>query len=199
MGIFSSLKQNMGGLFAPGDGGSQFMDRMNTPQAQIAMRLLQASQGASGKPAGSLGAIFGDSVMGYQNDAQQQQMQKLQMELMRVQTSKMNKPDAVDRGKLVAVAGADGKPTYQYEADAVGQTPWADPGASNTPSSLQEWSAFQKMTPAQQKEFLNMKRQPTMPQVIDFMGGKAWADRANQTDQSCEQCHARSRCARHAS
>jgi hypothetical protein len=127
MGIFSNFKQNMGGLFAPGDGGSKFMDQMNTPQAQIAMRLLQASQGAPGKPAGSLGAIFGDSVMGYQNDAQQQQMQKLQMELLRAQTSKMNKPDAVDRGRLVTVTGADGKPTYQYEADAAGQTPYIEP------------------------------------------------------------------------
>jgi hypothetical protein len=136
MGIFSNLKQNMGGLFAPGDGGSRFMDRMNTPQAQIAMRLLQASQGAPGKPAGSLGAIFGDSVMGYQNDAQQQQMQKLQMELLRSQTARMNKPDPVDRGRLVSVQGEKG-PQYQYEADAVGMTPYQQPqGNGSDPSEV---------------------------------------------------------------
>jgi hypothetical protein len=100
------------------------MDRMNTPQAQIAMRLLQASQGASGKPAGSLGAIFGDSVMGYQNDAQQQQMQKLQMELMRSQTARMNKPEQ----EQYTVTQGDSGPVFTPNSQLGGARPYAPPG-----------------------------------------------------------------------
>lgn len=43
-------------------------------------------------------------------------------------------------------------------------------GAGSTPASLQEWQAYQGMTPDQQRQYLNMKRQPAQPQVVMVNG-----------------------------
>ena len=43
-------------------------------------------------------------------------------------------------------------------------------GGGGTPASLQEWDAYQKMSPDQQRQYLNMKRQPAQPQIVSVNG-----------------------------
>lgn len=47
------------------------------------------------------------------------------------------------------------------------------------PASLQEWQAFQQMSPTDQKAYLNMKRQPAAAQIADIAGVKSLVDRVN--------------------
>lgn len=63
---------------------------------------------------------------------------------------------------------------------------WAGPdeetlASQNAPASVLEYQFLQSLSPEQRDVFLNLKRQPSMPQVIDYQGGKAFADRVTKT------------------
>lgn len=117
-------------------------DRLSTPTSQIALRLLMASQGRAGEGTPNLGAAIGSSVLGYQQDAREQQMQKLQADMLRARLDEMKQPKQQDKGRLIPVMGPDGKPVLQWEAESAGKQPYSEPAGQSADSALiQEWKA----------------------------------------------------------
>jgi hypothetical protein len=77
---------------APPSRWAGLLSRLDSPQAQIGMRML-ANSGYSNQRHG-LGEIFGNSVMGYQGQVSADDLQKLQKELLKAQAEKLRTPEA---------------------------------------------------------------------------------------------------------
>lgn len=159
-----------------GSWADKLVSRLNSPGAQLGLRIL-----ANNKRGNSLGNTLGQSFLGYQQDQAQQQQADLQRQLMQAQIQRMQQPQQEQVDAPVMVAGPDGKPRYVSRKDAIGQQPFIAPNSEGTPASLQEWEAFQRMNPEQQKQYLNLKRQPSAPQLTVINGVPTLVDRVNGT------------------
>jgi hypothetical protein len=180
-------KISWGGIFGPmqqvqppviptatpptGSFADKLVGKLNSPAAQLGLRILANNRGGQ-----SVGNVLGQSVLGYQQDQQSQQQSELQRQLLQAQIQRMQKPEE-DNSAPVMVMGPDGKPRYVSRKDAVGQQPFVQ--GSEQPSSVQEWEYFQSLPPEMQKQFLNMKRQPTAPQLTLVNGVPTLVDRIN--------------------
>lgn len=122
---------------ATGSWADRLAQKLESPGAQLGLRILANNRGGQ-----SLGNVLGSAALGYQQDKAQAGMADLQRKLLEAQIARMNQPEKVDRGRLVVVAGPDGKPRYQYEGEAAGQSPYQDPTqASSQAGSIQEYEA----------------------------------------------------------
>lgn len=110
----ASIFERFNGLFAPSPttgAPPSLMSRFDTPAAQIGLRMLAAS-GRSPVKRG-FGEIAGQSILGYQSDAEQQALRKLQRDMLEAQMAKLKEPAAPeyryeDLGNEVAIF-ANGK------------------------------------------------------------------------------------------
>lgn len=80
-------------------------------------------------------------------------------------------PYADNSGAPIAVLGPDGKPKYVNRAEAVGQTPYS-PAGSSTPSEIAAYEYYQKLTPEQRAEYLQVKRNTSPYAIEEVAGGK---------------------------
>lgn len=148
--------QSYGGLLSPED------EKAARNRALMAMGAsLLASSGPSPVRVGT-GQALGQAVMagmGAQDQANQSTLQSLLLK------SQIEKAKQKDRGKLVPVIGDDGKPTYRYEADAEGMTPYEKAGSGigayqpgdYTPES---WADFAKTNdPAILKRYVTPRQE----------------------------------------
>lgn len=106
---------------------------------------LLAASGPSPQRVG-LGQALGGSLLANQQFQQQQSDNQLKQLLMASQIQKANQKP---RSKPIAVMGADGKPVYASEEDAIGQTPYAKAGSgigAYQPGdyTTESWAKFQK-------------------------------------------------------
>lgn len=157
---------------------AQQQSPMDSPAMQIGLRMLLNSSRRPGGAQG-LGGIVGSSVLGYQQDSREQQLQKLQADMLKKRMEEMSQPQgaAQDPAQLALLKALQSDPKLM---ETYKQTIGAG-GAAAMPSALQEWEAFQKMTPEQQKQYLNMKRQPAAPQLSIINGVPTLVDRINNT------------------
>lgn len=152
---------------------SDLMDKLNSPLAQIGLQLLANSRGENGRPT-KLGPALGRSVLGYQQQVAEGQQADLQRKLLEAQIAKMRQPDQQQEpSQLVLLKALQANPELLKIQQSM--------GASSTPSSVQEWEYFQKLSPEMQKQFLNMKRQPAAPQLAEIGGVQSLVDRIGGT------------------
>jgi hypothetical protein len=156
--------------------------RMGMPAGslpQLGMHLLANSRGAPGQPGPGLGQALGTSVIGMQEQNQQKTDSELRRQYLQAQIEKMQQPEKeTPRTPIVVKDPVTGQLRYEDPSKAVGMEPGSIGGAgSGLPSALVEWEAFQKMSPEQQKQFLNMKRQPAAPQLSVINGVPTLVDR----------------------
>ena len=156
-----------------GSWADKLVSRLNSPAAQLGLRIL-----ANNRPGVSVGANLGQSYLGYQQDQAAQQQAELQRQLTQAQIAKAQQPS--QQGMPSSVA------EYEYATKNGFQgsfQDWLKQSASSpaVPADIQNYKYWLSLSPEERKNFTALQRQPTLPSVIDYQGGKAWADRVNQT------------------
>lgn len=153
------------------------MQKMQTdPTAQLGLRML-ANSGPSPVKRG-VGEIFATSMLQQQQAGQQSEEDNLRRAYMKAQT------EAMSRGpqrRPIAVMGPDGKPQYVDEQDAIGMSPVTSADGSSRTADIQNYEFFKSLSPEDQKRFLGLQRQPTVPQLSIINGVPSLVDRLNQT------------------
>lgn len=151
---------------ASGSWADRLTQGMQSPGAQLGLRILANNRGGQ-----SLGNTLGLSAMQMQQQSAEDQDAKMRRALMQAQIDRMNQP-----------AGENMPSSYRewkLAQENPGFADWLKQNATapSQPASLQEWQAFQGMSPEQQKQYLNMKRQPAAPQVVNVGGVPTLVDR----------------------
>lgn len=176
-GIFPTTT-TQGGLF--GRLANRFHEgitRMQTdPTAQFGLRML-ANSGPSPVKRG-LGEIFASSLLEQQQAGQQQEDTELRRRYMQAQIEAMQAPPKQPVPSSVAeyeYAKANGYPGTFQEWLAQGNA-----GPRET-ADIQNWRFFQNLTPEQQRQWIALQRQPTVPQLAIINGVPTLVDRLSGT------------------
>jgi hypothetical protein len=126
---------------------------------------LLAAGGPSREPT-SLGQALGMAMLQGQKATQQYGQGQLQSLLLKKQLEQ--KPNR----NMIAVAKLDGTGAeFVDENNAEGRTPFLKAG-NDTPSNVVEWEFFNKLSPSDQKRYLEMKRSTQALQMVEYGGGK---------------------------
>jgi hypothetical protein len=119
-----------------GSWADKFAQKLDSPGAQLGLRILAGNRGGQ-----STGNVLGNAVLGYQQDKAQSAQSDLQRKLIEAQIQKMTQPEQ-DNSAPVVVIGPDGKPRYASRRDAIGQTPYENPqGSPAQAGAIQEYDA----------------------------------------------------------
>lgn len=143
----------------------QILSRLNTPQGQAAAASLLESGGWSQMPVTG-GQALGRSMMAGQQAKAAAERSALETALI----NKQLKEEPKDDPPVMIMDPVTGKPKYARRSEAYGQQPFMDPKEDSTPSNLKEWDAFNKMSPEDQKRYLEMKRNTQSWMVTDIGG-----------------------------
>lgn len=109
-----------------------WMDRLNSPIAQIGLNMLAAPRGTR------LGEAAGGAVLNYQQQQRMAQEEELKRKYMEAQIQAMGTPNPTQPSAPVIVMGEDGKPRYATREDAIGMQPYLEPkGMEATSADLQ--------------------------------------------------------------
>lgn len=97
-----------------GSWADRFAQRLESPGAQLGLRILAANQGGQ-----SLGNVLGNAALGYQQDKYQRGRDDLQNKMLEAQIENMRRGgvDAESYGQPQTVIGPDGKPRLVQFSD----------------------------------------------------------------------------------
>lgn len=166
---------------APRGGG--FLARLNGAfepfggLGNVGLQILANSNSGQGT-----GAILAQSLLQGQQQQQQQKDQELRRRYLQSQIAALNTKDTspivlgkggklIERGSNrvlaenpdvsedapVAIIGPDGKPQFVTRAEAIGKVPYEKRG--DVPSNVQEWQYYSQLSQADQRRYLEMRRQ----------------------------------------
>jgi hypothetical protein len=161
------LLGKLGGMFGGGSYGGLLGDEEKKAAQQQALLAMSAQLMAAGGPSPtrtSFGQALGPALMAGQQAYGKSGEDALQALLIKSQIQKAQQKNTQKKYMNVGAGGSIIDPE-------TGQVIYSNPSkGANTPSNILEWDEFQKMTPEQKKEYLEMKRN-TQPWGMADIGG----------------------------
>ena len=163
--------------------GKQYSDLTTTEDQSAAKRkammaitaqLLQAG-GPSRLPI-STGQAIGSALQAGGQAQDQSYQDSLRAALLRKQLQPMA-PEPED--VIAVIDPVTGRPTYRRKSEVPGMTPYDKPtNTAQGPSNIQEWEYYNKLSPDDQKRYLEMKRNTQALQMVEYNGGKGILNKA---------------------